>query len=172
MQNLQSRTHNFTGDRQWFLVVRLNSSVVFLMRFTATECLCHKYTRICYVTHIWSQYTLPFFLINPVASISHTRMIKKKAYAFLYYIFSCLLFCIFSVPVFFIFHKNLFIMLRFCISVKVSSPKSRTSIFSSWRKISLHSKQYFSYIMAISWWSVLSMEEKGVSRKNHRATAY
>ena len=45
-----SRTHNFTGHRQWFLVVRLNSSVVFMMRFTATECLCHKYTRICYVS--------------------------------------------------------------------------------------------------------------------------
>jgi hypothetical protein len=75
-----SRTHNFTGDRQWFLVVRLNWSVVF------------------------------------VASISHTRMIKKKnAYTFLYYIISCLLFCIISVSVFFIFHKNLFIMLYIVI---------------------------------------------------------
>jgi hypothetical protein len=25
---------------------------------------------------------------------------------------------------------------------------------------------------AFSWWSVLSMEEKGVSRENHRAAAY
>ena len=45
-----SRTHNITGHRQWFLVVRLNSSVVFMMRLTATECLCHKYTR--YVTYL------------------------------------------------------------------------------------------------------------------------
>jgi hypothetical protein len=66
--------------------------------------------------NIWSQYTLPFFLINPVASISHTRMIKKNVYAFLYYIISCLLLCIISVPgFFFIFHKNLFIMLYIVI---------------------------------------------------------
>ena len=57
----------------------------------------------------------PIFLINPVASISHTRMIKKYAYALLYYIISCLLFCIISVPDFFIFHKNLFIMLYIVI---------------------------------------------------------
>ena len=66
-------------------------------------------------THLWSRYLLPFFFkINPVASISHTSM-KKNAYTFFALYNFMLIVLYFLCFCFFIFHKNLFIMLYIVI---------------------------------------------------------
>jgi len=54
------------------------------------------------------------YSINPVASISHTSMIKKCLYIFVLYNFM-LIVLYFLCFCFFIFHKNLFIMLYIVI---------------------------------------------------------